>query len=1026
MMSKRDEFPAKIKRALAARAGHVCSFPGCARHTSGPSDEAPEASVNLGEACHLSAAASGTGARRYDPSMTSEQRRSIDNGIWMCRTHAKLIDSDEATYTVELLREWKGEAEARAEERLRGASAAALTASRLYGLPRSPSVKFVGRGEEISRLRELLLHAEAVRIAASVEGLPGIGKTELALQLVFQLARDGIFPGGIYWFNAEQPDLVPTWGGAIADALEVAPGPLEERAAQVLRIVSRQSGSTLLVLDNVEAWSADRQPAPLPEGTHLRYLVTTRRRHLGGARFEHVNVGFLDAEHTRQLLARVSGRELVGTAGFGDLLEHLGGHALATELAGAFLGAYDDETPASYLVELRARHKVEAEVSELVRYNQTVHQAFQTLWDRLDEEVRVAWRLAACFEPELVTPELSEAVGLVRQSRRQLRRLHLIDVNAEGRWWMHRLTRDFGHRSGTTAEVAAAQEAFVKGCAEFAQQIELSDGFRPYLTNRIHLDRAVDLALEVLSPTDPQVSIFQNNLATGLQSAGDYPRAKELFGQALASALENLGEDHPSVATSRSNLALVLKALGDLPGARQLLEQALASALENLGEDHPSVATSRSNLALVLQDLGDLPGARQLLEQALASDLENLGEDHPSVATRRSNLAGVLQDLGDLPGARQLLEQALASALENLGEDHPSVATSRSNLAVVLQALGDLPGARQLLEQALASALENLGEDHPSVATSRSNLALVLKALGDLPGARQLLEQALASDLENLGEDHPSVATRRSNLALVLQALGDLPGARQLLEQALASALENLGEDHPSVATRRSNLALVLKDLGDLPGARQLLEQALASDLENLGEDHPSVATSRSNLALVLKALGDLPGARQLLEQALASALENLGEDHPSVATSRSNLAGVLQDLGDLPGARQLLEQALASALENLGEDHPSVATSRFNLAMICRDEGDLEGARDLFQKALAAEEILLGHNHPSLALTRARLAEILHRIGDVESARLAAEKALQVVSGQPKGSSFRVSVEQITAAILGSSAQST
>ncbi|MCP3994841.1 MAG: hypothetical protein GY722_07230, partial [bacterium] len=98
---KRDDFSARTKRDLAARAGYACSFPGCAQPTSGPSAESESASVNVGEACHIAAAASGPGARRYDPSMSRAERSSIDNGIWMCRTHAKLIDSDEATYTVE-------------------------------------------------------------------------------------------------------------------------------------------------------------------------------------------------------------------------------------------------------------------------------------------------------------------------------------------------------------------------------------------------------------------------------------------------------------------------------------------------------------------------------------------------------------------------------------------------------------------------------------------------------------------------------------------------------------------------------------------------------------------------------------------------------------------------------------------------------------------------------------------------------------------------------------------------------------
>ncbi len=98
----------------------------------------------------------------------------------------------------------------------------------------------------MSQLRQLLQSSEAVRIAASVEGLPGIGKTELALQLVYQLARDRAFPGGIFWFNAENPDLHSAWGGTVADALGVPHRPIEERAAQVLRSVNRRRAPTLL------------------------------------------------------------------------------------------------------------------------------------------------------------------------------------------------------------------------------------------------------------------------------------------------------------------------------------------------------------------------------------------------------------------------------------------------------------------------------------------------------------------------------------------------------------------------------------------------------------------------------------------------------------------------------------------------------------------------------------------------------------------------------------------------------------
>jgi hypothetical protein len=43
--------------------------------------------------------------------MSPEERTSIKNGIWMCRLHGKIIDSNDPEFTVERLREWKRKAE---------------------------------------------------------------------------------------------------------------------------------------------------------------------------------------------------------------------------------------------------------------------------------------------------------------------------------------------------------------------------------------------------------------------------------------------------------------------------------------------------------------------------------------------------------------------------------------------------------------------------------------------------------------------------------------------------------------------------------------------------------------------------------------------------------------------------------------------------------------------------------------------------------------------------------------------------
>jgi hypothetical protein len=50
--------------------------------------------------------------------MDQAQRRSADNGIWLCHTCAKLIDNDEIRYPIAKVREWKARAEAAAARNL--------------------------------------------------------------------------------------------------------------------------------------------------------------------------------------------------------------------------------------------------------------------------------------------------------------------------------------------------------------------------------------------------------------------------------------------------------------------------------------------------------------------------------------------------------------------------------------------------------------------------------------------------------------------------------------------------------------------------------------------------------------------------------------------------------------------------------------------------------------------------------------------------------------------------------------------
>ena len=107
----RDDFPSATAETLAKRVGVRCSNPECQRPTAGPRSDAAKV-VNIGVAAHITAASAG--GPRYDEHMSSEERRSVENGIWLCQNCAKLIDNDEGRFTVVVLRDWKAKSESRA------------------------------------------------------------------------------------------------------------------------------------------------------------------------------------------------------------------------------------------------------------------------------------------------------------------------------------------------------------------------------------------------------------------------------------------------------------------------------------------------------------------------------------------------------------------------------------------------------------------------------------------------------------------------------------------------------------------------------------------------------------------------------------------------------------------------------------------------------------------------------------------------------------------------------------------------
>ena len=117
----RDDFSQQTLDILAKRVGVRCSNSGCRKLTTGPRSDSSRI-INIGVGAHITAAAEE--GPRFDPNLSNTDRRSPENGIWLCQNCAKLVDNDLTRYTVEQLRDWKNRAETSALSEVEGVAPA--------------------------------------------------------------------------------------------------------------------------------------------------------------------------------------------------------------------------------------------------------------------------------------------------------------------------------------------------------------------------------------------------------------------------------------------------------------------------------------------------------------------------------------------------------------------------------------------------------------------------------------------------------------------------------------------------------------------------------------------------------------------------------------------------------------------------------------------------------------------------------------------------------------------------------------
>ncbi|MER7440898.1 FxSxx-COOH system tetratricopeptide repeat protein [Micromonospora avicenniae] len=798
------------------------------------------------------------------------------------------------------------------------------------------NARFTGREDDLAELRrQLQSGGSAVVLPVALQGMGGVGKTQVALEYVhrFRSAYDVV-----WWVVADPPQFVDTALSDLGARLGLPAGPaLPETVQTVLQALGRGEPYErwLVVFDNAEELEHVEQFLPQGPG----HVLLTSRNRAWGERANPIQVDVFDrAESVAHLAQRVPA---ISREEADRVAEALGDLPIAVAAAGAWLA--DTGTPIPDYLRLIERHGPSA---------LSVEATWDLSLNRLRAQAPAAYRLlqlCSVLAPEialdliysdemaaaLVPYDPSVSERLVRGALvQQINRLALLKLDVQGgRIQVHRLLQAVVRDRMDAEEIAEARHQVhlvlaasrprenvddpatwprlrmlwphlevsdALTCREESVRQLLIDRAR-YLWQRGGLAQAEEFSRHVdeiwsaqltgaaggFEP-DQHLLHLRFNRANILRTMGRFAEAWELDKQVLEDQQRRLGPSHPHALMTAGSLGADLRALGRYAEALERDRATYASWVDLLGEEHPRTLSAANNLAVSFRLVGDYRSARSWDEDVHQKRRAVLGPTDPYTLQSAVRLGSDLREAGEYEKAVSLLRGVYDSFVEVLGVDDLLTLTAQVNVAVSLRSVGRPADAMPLFEEAYRRLEERFGPNNPDTVACRSSRAANLLAIGD---ANRALSEMVAvgrtyDEVLRLGPAHPHTLATLSNRSAAERSLGQLPAARATAAHAADELRKVLGPEHPHTLAAEVNHAVCLAEDGEWESARQRLRDTAERLAVTVGADHPDTLRCLGDVAVVTRRTGGT-GPEADAGAAADRLADLIGHEHPSVQTLR-------------------------------------------------------------------------------------------------------------------------------------------
>jgi tetratricopeptide (TPR) repeat protein/transcriptional regulator with XRE-family HTH domain len=827
-------------------------------------------------------------------------------------------------------------------------------------MPPAGAGGLIGRDDLLQQLKQHLCAGGHFALSA-LNGLPGIGKTALAIALASDAQVQTQFCDGVLWAGlGTAPNIIgllARWGKLLEVPL-IAIGntdsPQDWGLALRAAIGKRRM---LLVIDDV--WQLDAALALQVGGPYCACLITTRFPQIafGFATEGAMEVPELSDEDGLALLAHFASELVAQEPEQALALVHsVGSLPLALKLMGKYLATQTyhghPRRVQKALVELHdTKHRlhlnmsipfVERSPNLPTNISLSLHAAIDVSNQHLSSQAREALCALSVFpaKPESFSEEAALAVTATsEEGLDELSDAGLLESSRSGRYSLHQTIADYARtqRTGTVAH-----ERLIAYGIEYAEK---------HAKDAVALDQESTIILAALHAA--YMLGQHDELVRGVCAIAYFLQMHEVYTLAKLHLLETYQSttplrDAPSVTSPLLRLGRVMQTWGDNVQIETYLQEGLA--LARVVDDHERVAVLLTSLGWIASEQGDYIQAEMYYQEGLAQ-VRRTG-DRDRVKALLAGLGWIAEKRGDYPQAETYLQEEVHLARED--GDHARLSILLTSLGWIVSKQGNYMQANAYLQEGLALAHEVGDPDTPS--SIFNCLACIALDWGDYSQAENYAQQGLLL-ARQLGNQELA--------CILIGALGWIVERQRKYIQAEAYYQEGLALARQ--IGHRELHAWYLAGLGWVAYERKDFEQAEAYLQEAL-----VLARQLSHRELlfrlftILGRVAEKRGDDIQAEAYLQEGLKMIRQMEYRSVEQRQHICNALYRLGELHLKQGKIETAQAAFQEmfaSMPEGSQNVqAKAWYGLARCMAIQGNIGEARRLGEASATQLEVL-GHH---------------------------------------------------------------